>query len=202
MFPCTRAGVCVCLCVCVCMCVWVGVTHASCDTARKFVINLELCAHSLAWLWATRRPSNLQLALCKFMLHAPERLPLASGKYESYSCAAACAYLLSLATATLVFQFGRANGLLCVSHACHGTTRRQTVTSAVMWRRQQLIDPLLPQLTAHVVRKRIIGDQLPLINGTLNVQRSMRCAVSSHLGDSADSNDLSIATAKATDRRH
>lgn len=86
--------------------------------------------------------------------------------------------------------------------ACHGTTRRQTVTSAVMWRRQQLIDPLLPQLTAHVVRKCIIGDQLPLINGTLNVQRSMRCAVSSHLGDSADSNDLSIATAKATDRRH
>lgn len=199
MFPGTRAGVCV--AVCVVVCVWLGVTHASCDTARKFVINLELCAHSLAWLWATRRPSNLQLALCKFMLHAPERLPLASSKYESYSCAAACAYLLSLAIATLVFQFGRANGLLCVSRhdtATNGDKCCHVAPPATY--RLHLPSPPADGWTAHVVRKRIIGDQLPLINGTLNVQRSMRCAVSSHLGDSADSNDLS--TAKATDRRH
>lgn len=109
-----------------------------------------------------------------------------------------CAYLLSLAIATLVFQFGPANGLLCVSRHDTATNGDKCchVAAPATYRLH------LPQLTAHVVRKRIIGDQLPLINGTLNVQRSMRCAVSSHLGDSADSNDLSIATAKATDRRH
>lgn len=90
-------------------------------------------------------------------------MPPTSCKCESYSCAAACAYLLSLAIAPLVFQFGPANGLLCLSHACHATTRRQTVTSAVTW--GQLI-------SCHVVRKRIIGDQLPLINGILNAQRA------------------------------
>lgn len=108
-----------------CVCVWVAVTHASCDTARKFVINLELCAHSLACpaLFVVVVVLGLEgQAICNLhfanlcMLHAsrlhPSPLLGASMNHNRVHMQRVLISLLSLAiaadAAALVFQFGRA----------------------------------------------------------------------------------------------
>lgn len=64
-----------------------GVNHASCDTARKFVINLELCAHFVPLLLLLPRPKAKQFATCTLIIYVA---CAQSQQYIIYVCVCVC----------------------------------------------------------------------------------------------------------------